>query len=43
MISTSLQVAAFVLKFFTVEVGFDLTASKFSRAKRRNETKCDGV
>lgn len=43
MISTFLKVAAFVLKFFMVEVGFVLTTSKFSRAMRSNETKCDGV
>jgi hypothetical protein len=32
-----------VLKFFTVQVGFVLTASKFSRAVGSNETKCAGV
>lgn len=43
MISTFLQVATFVLKVFTVEVDFVLTTSKFSRAMRSNETKCNGV
>jgi len=43
VISTFLQVATFVLKVFTVEVDFVLTTSKFSRAMRSNETKCNGV
>jgi hypothetical protein len=43
VISNFLQVAAIVLKFFTVEVGFVLITSKFSRAMGSNETKCGGV
>jgi hypothetical protein len=43
VISTFLQVATFVLKVFTVKVGFVFTTSKFSRAMRGNETKCNGV
>ena len=42
MISTFFQVAAVVLKCFTIVIGFVLIPSKFSRVMRNNETKCDG-